>query len=189
MPPKIKVTKEDIIKTSLEIVRRSGAEAINARSIANELGCSTQPIFSNFSSMEELEESVALAAHKVYLGFLDSEAKSGKYPKYKAFGMAYVRFAKEERELFKFLFMCDMGGKTSDSSPDFEASVEYIMKASGISRERASLMHLELWSCVHGIATMLATSFLELDSELVSKMLSDIYQGLCKEHVTKGEKE
>ena len=182
MPPKIKVTKEDIIKTALEIVRKSGAGALNARSIASELGCSTQPIFSNFSSMEELEESVALAARDIYLGFLESEARSGIYPEYKAYGMAYVRFAKEEKELFKLLFMCDRQGKELETGADFEASVEYIMRANGLAREKAELMHLETWACVHGIATMLATSFLELDSKLVSRMTSDVYQGLRLHH-------
>lgn len=182
MPPKVKVTKEDIIKTALEIVRSGGAEAINARSIAAELGCSTQPIFSNFSSMEELEEAVISAAHDIYLGFLESEAKSGKYPEYKAFGMAYIRFAKQERELFKLLFMYDRQGVELDTSADFEVSVEYIMKASGMTRERAKLMHLEMWICVHGIATIVATSFLKLDTELISSMLTDVYQGLRTRH-------
>ena len=51
MPPKIKITKEEIIKTALELVRTSGEQSINARTVAGALNCSTQPIFSNFSSM------------------------------------------------------------------------------------------------------------------------------------------
>ena len=58
MPPRVKITKEDIIKTALELVRVGGEGAINARSIAGALGSSTQPIFSNFSSMEELEKEI-----------------------------------------------------------------------------------------------------------------------------------
>ena len=55
MPPKVRITKEEIIGTCLALVRENGADALNARSIAAALGCSTQPIFSNFSSMEELQ--------------------------------------------------------------------------------------------------------------------------------------
>ena len=55
MPPKVKITKEDIIKTAIDIVRDKGADAINARNIASVLNCSTQPIFSNFDNMEELK--------------------------------------------------------------------------------------------------------------------------------------
>ena len=51
MPPKVKVTKEEIIAAALEILRQKGMEAVNARAVAAALGCSTQPIFSNYSSM------------------------------------------------------------------------------------------------------------------------------------------
>lgn len=178
MPPKVRITKEDIIKTAIELVRADGAQAINARAVASALNCSTQPIFSNFATMEELHEATVAAAYEIYLRFLSDEVKNGKYPQYKSFGMAYIRFAKEEKELFKLLFMCDRMGEELSPSVDYEASVEMIMKANGITREKASLMHLEMWVCVHGIGTMMATSFLTLDWELVSQMLTDVYQGI-----------
>lgn len=177
MPPKVKITKKEIIDKALELVREGGADALNARSIAKALDCSTQPIFSNFESMEELEHSVLSAAFEKYLGFISAEIESGKYPAYKASGMAYIRFAREERELFKLLFMCDRQGEELKPTADFEASVEMIMAANGIPHEYAELLHLEMWICVHGIATMLATSFWELDEELVSRILTDVYQG------------
>ena len=189
MPPKVKVTKEDIIKTALEMYRESGGEAINARSIAAAIGCSTQPVFSNFATMDELQAAVVSAAYELYLGFLQVEAESGKYPQYKAFGMAYIRFAKEEKELFKLLFMRDRTDEDISLPPDFESSVEIIMNANGISREKAMLMHLEMWAFVHGIGTMFATSFLDLDFELIGDMLSDVYQGIRASHMTKAEEE
>lgn len=184
MPPKVKITKEDIVKTAIELVRSSGADAINARAIASALNCSTQPIFSNFASMEELQKATVSAAYEIYLDFLKSEAEIGKYPPYKSFGMAYIRFAKEEKELFKLLFMCDRNGEALTPSPDFEASIQMIMNANGITKEKASLMHLEMWTCVHGIGTMLATSFLTLDWELISNVLTDVYQGIRTRHLS-----
>ena len=178
MPPKVKVSREEIIKTCLEIVRTSGTDGINARNIAGVLGCSTQPIFSNFSSMEELEEATILAAYQIYLDFINEEVNSEKYPKYKAFGMAYIRFARQEKELFKLLFMRDRRGEDLTPSSDFEESVKIIMEANGISYEKAMLLHLEMWSCVHGIGTMLATSFLPLEEETISQMISDVYLGV-----------
>ena len=188
MPPKIKITKEDIIKTAVELVRASGDESINARAIASSLHCSTQPVFSNFRTMEQLREAVINTAYEIYLGFIKTEVESEKYPRYKAFGMAYVRFAKEEKELFKLLFMRDRSGGDVAASPDFEESVQMIMKANGVTMETARLMHLEVWSCVHGIGTMLATSFLSLEWELISDMLTDVYQGIRARHLSKEEK-
>ena len=189
MPPKVKVTREDIIKTALALVQSEGASALNARRIATALGCSTQPVFSNFATMEELHGAVLAAAYDHYLGFLEREAAGGAYPQYKAFGMAYIRFAKEERELFHLMFLCDRGGKELTPTSDFEASVDIIMKANGISREAAHNVHMEMWACVHGIATMMATSFLALEWDTISQMLSDVYQGLRALYQGKGSAE
>ena len=189
MPPKVKITKEDIVTTALELVRRQGEGALNARSIATALSCSTQPVFSNFATMEELRGAVLSDAYDHYLGFLEREAANGAYPQYKAFGMAYIRFAKEERELFRLLFMRDRHGEDLTPTPDFEASVEIIMKANGISREAARSIHMEMWACVHGIAAMMATSFLALEWDTISQMLSDVYQGIRALYQGKGNAE
>jgi len=182
MPPNVKITKDDIVKSAVKLVRKNGEKAINARAIAADLNCSTQPVFSNFATMEELLKATLAAAYEIYLGFLKTEAESGKYPQYKSYGMAYIRFAIEEKGLFKFLFMCDRKGKDLIPTLDFDASIEIIMKSNGFTREKATLMHLEIWTCVHGIAAMHATSFLTLDWELISDMLTDVYMGIRSRH-------
>ena len=202
MAPKVKLTKEQIVQTALELIHENGESAINARSIAAALECSTQPVFSNFATMEDLRYAVTETAYEIYLSFLAREAESDKYPKYKAFGMAYIRFAKEERELFKLLFMRDFSfhfffffpffkllfmrdrtGEDTSTSPDFEESAKMIAAANGVSIEEARLIHLEMWSCVHGIAVMLATSFLPLEESLISDIISDVYHGVLARHM------
>lgn len=188
MPPKVKITKDEIIKATLDLLRKEGESAINARSIAATLNCSTQPVFSNFATMEELQNALRSSAYELYLDFIKREVESEKYPKYKAFGMAYIRYAKEEKELFKFLFMRDRTGEDLSPSVDFEDSVQIIAQANGVSIEVARLMHLETWSCVHGIGTMLATSFLPLEWDLISDILSDVYQGIRARHLSEEKK-
>ena len=101
--------------------------------------------------------------------------------------MGYIRFAKEEKELFKMIFMCDREGTPPERTVDAEIAIDMIMQANGISREKAEIMHLESWVCVHGIATMLATSFFSPSWDLISDMLTDIYQGLRLRHLSKEE--
>ena len=57
--------------------------------------------------MEEVGQEVLAASDLLYQNYLREDMAKGKYPPYKASGMAYIRFAKEERELFKLLFMRD----------------------------------------------------------------------------------
>ena len=58
MPPKSKINKQDILTSSLEIIRKSGFEEVNARSIAKEMNCSTNPIFRVYKNMDELKEEL-----------------------------------------------------------------------------------------------------------------------------------
>ena len=53
MPPKIRFSKADILHVAFNITREKGIDAVNARAIAKELGCSTQPVFRAFHTMEQ----------------------------------------------------------------------------------------------------------------------------------------
>ena len=179
MPPKVKITKEDIVQAGLEIVRRDGETGLNARSIAAVLGCSTQPVFSNYDSMDELRLAVLAGAEGVYVRYMQQEIASGKYPDYKASGMAYIRFAKEEKNLFRMLYMRHRTyEQTLNDAHLFDQMEEIVQDTTGLEKDRARLFHLEMWSFVHGIAAMMATGYLELDMVLVSDMITDAYQGL-----------
>lgn len=183
MPPKVKITKETIINTALDLVRQEGAQTLNARNLASALHCSTQPIFSNFATMEELKDAVSQQGEILFNEFVAREMSTGNYPEYKAYGMAYIRFAKEERELFKLFFMCDRSGEPLPEDASLSLKMEGLVQDNtGLDTTDAKLFHLEMWMYVHGIATLFATGFVDLDWELVSKMITDSYQGLRKQY-------
>lgn len=181
MPPKVKIQKQEIIEAAVALVRQSGPQAINARSIAAALDCSTQPIFSNFASMDALRLAVVAAADSQYQSYIKREIEKGEYPPYKASGMAYIRFAKEEKELFKLLYMRDRSAEHPPKEAGLSGQLKSLVhNSTGFSGARAGLFHLEMWAYVHGVAAMLATGFLELDWPLISQMLTDAYMGLKK---------
>lgn len=185
MPPKIKITKEDIVNAAVDIVRKNGERAINARTVASALGCSTQPVFSNFATMDELRLAVVAQADMLCREYMRLEVQSGVYPAYKASGMAYIRFAKEEKELFKLLYMRDTTGELVPQGVELaDQMADLVHVNTGLGGTDAQLFHLEMWAYVHGIASMFATNFFDLDWELVSEMLTDAYQGLRKRHTT-----
>ena len=183
MPPKIKITKEQIINTSVDIVRKNGVDTLNARNVASILNCSTQPIFSNFTTMDELRLAVVERADKLCFNYIQREIENGQYPAYKASGMAYIRFAKEEKELFKLLYMRDRTNEIIPETNELNNKMEtYVQDNTGLNKENAKIFHLEMWAYVHGIAVMLATGFGEIEWELVSRMLSDAYLGMRKQY-------
>lgn len=171
-----KFSEEAIVSAALELIREGGMNALNVRSLAGSLGCSTRPVYITFGSMDEVRARAVAQIKRTYEGYLKREAESGRYPPYKAYGMAYIRFAREEREFFKYLFMRDRTGESGEE--DISDIIAAVMKSTGLEEERAKLFHLESWIFVHGIAAMLATSYFALGEELISMMLTDMFEGL-----------
>ena len=187
MPRKYMFTKEEITEAALNITRRNGFSALTARSLGQELGCSSKPVFGLFDNMESVQNSVLCTARKLYNERIESGMAEGKYPPYKASGMAYIGFAREEKELFRLLFMRDRSkeGPPLEDREELRPLLDLIMKNLGISEDEAFIFHIEMWIYVHGIASMIATSYLELDEETVGKMLTDMYVGLTLRYTEK----
>lgn len=179
MPPKYKFTREQIIDAAVEVTRKNGIGGLTARSLAAQLGSSPKPIFGLFQNMEEVQSEVMQAANRLYQSYVQRGMADGRYPPYKGSGIAYIQFAKEESELFKLLFMRDRTGeRIEENREEIRPLLNVIMKNLGISEDEAYLFHLETWLYAHGIATMMATSYLDWDTEFISKALTDAYEGL-----------
>ena len=172
-------TKEQVLDAAIELTREKGFSAVSARSLGDRLGTTSRPIFSHFENMADVQKGIIGAANKIYQSFREEEIKSGRYVPYKASGMAYIRFAKEEKELFKLLFMRDRSGEQIKENPEeMEALIGLIAKQVNIDKEAARFFYLEMWAYTHGIASMIATGFYEWDEQLASRALTDVYEGL-----------
>jgi len=188
MPPKVQITKQTIVEAAAQLVRARGPDALNARAVAAALGCSTQPLFSNYSSMDALKADVIAYALALYQQYLDREQAKKTLPPYKASGMAYIRFAKEEKALFRLLYMRDRSGETMNiPEQNLEPIWTLLRNNTGLSEPDIKLLHLEMWIWVHGTAAMTATGYLDLDEETVSRMMTDVYQGVMSRFLKKEE--
>ena len=177
MAPKQKITKDQIEEGAFAFVRERGAEALKARDLSQYLHCSTQPIFSNFSGMGEVRQSVILQAVRLCDQYLKAEENEPNA--YIAMGLGYLRFAYQEKNLFRLLFLgCrEEVESVSDNRPDQRAK-EVLTRIAGATEDEAYLTHIEMWVAVHGIATMLCTGYVGWDDELITKLLKDIYDSL-----------
>ena len=189
MPPKCKFTRQEVVQAALDMTRESVMNAVTARALGEKLGSSARPIFSLFQSMQEVQQEVIQAADALWQDYLKRDMAAGEYPVYKASGMAYIRFAKDERELFKLLFMRDRSAEQiGDDRNGLKPLIEIIMRNTGLSEQEAYMLHLEMWVYVHGIATMIATSYLEWHWDTISRMLTDGYEGLKERYCGKETK-
>ncbi|MCM1545906.1 MAG: TetR/AcrR family transcriptional regulator [Clostridiales bacterium] len=182
-----KFSEEAIIKAALAIIKEGGMGSLNARSLAMALGSSTRPIYLAFGGMKGVKEAAIQRITRIYRGYLEREVKSGKYPEYKAYGMGYIRFAREEKEFFSYLFMRDRKGAEGYDGGDMEGVLSAAGKAAGLERSAAEFFHLEIWLFVHGIAAAIATSYADFDEETVQKMITDVFAGLKMKYASAKE--
>lgn len=178
MPPKIQYSKADLLQAAFRLTRVGGLEAANARAIAHELGCSTQPIFRAFRSMEEVRREMLRMGMDTYAQYINRGRTLSDRP-YLSSGLAYVQFAMEEPELFQMLFMRDRvsDGTLNDDNQDttLDGVLMLVMRSTGLTLEDARRFHIHLWIYTHGMASMLATRFLILSMEEVEQRLRDAY--------------
>ena len=181
MPPRYKFTKNEIIAAAFDLAREAGMESVTARAVGAKLGSSSKVVFGSFENMEELHREVVKAAEVFSWNQISSAMKEGKYPEYKASGMAYIEFARKEQRLFELLYMRRRTLTRTSEEADrqrIQPIVELIRKNTGLDEENAYLLHLDMWIFVHGIAVMIATSYLPWDEAFISRALTDTYMGL-----------
>ena len=70
MPPKSRVTRQMVADASFEVIRESGHEKLNARTIAETLNCSTQPVLYNFRTVDEIREAAYEVADQYHTAFI-----------------------------------------------------------------------------------------------------------------------
>ena len=179
MPRDFLFTKDEILKAALDLTREKGFAAVSTRALGEKLGTSSRPVFSHFTNMGEVQRAIIEAANDLYQTYRKEETASGRYVPYKASGMAYIRFAKEEKELFKLLFMRDRSGEPIKENPvEMDSLIGLISKQVNIEKKEAKLFYLEMWAFTHGIASMIATNYLAWDEAVISRALTDVYEGL-----------
>lgn len=188
MPPRIKIQKEEIIETAYDIAKEEGLSKINAREIAKRLNCSIQPIFHNFTNMEELKEKVIEKIVETYSRYLQEGAKQEKA--YKGMGLAYIQFAQDYPRLFYELFMLQSNKNIvayMSEDRNFEKIIEAGRKMTGLSKEEQAKFQQKVWIFTHGLATMAASQTYQLNTLEIEELLSSTVGELLAGYQTKKE--
>lgn len=171
MPPKQRITREMILERSFEMFCREGMEVVNARSVAKALNCSTQPIFSYFSGMDDLKTALDQKAKELFESALHVENQPGD-PLINI-GCAYTRFAAEQPCLFTHLFMVN---KEDPLFPFIsEENREKLVKAeaeyTGLTLKAAWHLFVHMSVYIHGLAAVRAAHKCEFTPEHMSEMI------------------
>ena len=180
MPPKVKVSKEMILEEAFQITRAEGAEKITARHIAERLSCSTQPILYHFASVEEIKGEVYRHTDEYHTAYLMSTESDYEDPML-TIGMNYIRFAKEEPHLFRFLFQSNefSGATLMDLIllEELQPMIQVLADEAEVTTQKAKEIFSTLAVYVHGYASLFANNDMVYDEKLLIGSLTNVFYG------------
>ena len=164
MPAVRKVSKEQIIDAAVDVLRDDGFSAINARSVAKKLGCSTQPIYFSFRNMEELKAALTERAIQMHTQRVRDSLRihEGNDSRYSSYGMGFVKFDAEEKQLFRWLYL--EGEQLGPYQNDVLTSevISVITEEFGYEEDVARRFHQDMVYFTYGLAILANTDHLHL---------------------------
>ena len=182
MAPKNKFTKEEMVEAALRVVRANGIDALTAKTMADALGTSTQPIFTAFGSMDGIKKEIYAAAIRVYDRYTDAGLKE-RIPFF-GVGMQYIRFAREEPELYRLLFLTraqDKSFSAMQSMQHLQSLVRpTLMHIYRITEQQADLYFRDLWFVVHSLSTLIVTGDCPYSDREIGQILTGVSISICK---------
>ena len=182
MAPKNKFTKEEMTEAALRVVRAKGLDGLTAKTMADALGTSTQPIFTGFGSMDGVKQAVYAAAVRVYDRYTDAGLQE-KIP-FLGVGMQYIRFAREEPALYRLLFLTKAQGQTCSAMQSMQHLQVLVrptlMRIYQITTEEADLYFRDLWFVVHSLATLIVTGDCPYSDQEIGQILTGVSLSICR---------
>ena len=180
MPPKARITRDMILDAAFDLVRQRGHGSLNVRTLARELGCSTQPILYNFATVEELMDALYRKADDFHTAYI--LPRTGEGPDaLLMLGLNYVRFGHEEKHLFRFLFESDrFGGMDMDAllrGPGVGDLIAILAGGLGCGTAEAEKVFLTFFAVAHGLASLLANNAMVYDETECAGMLDTVFRG------------
>lgn len=171
----VSITKESLLAAAFELTAREGKASLTARKLAVEAGCSTQPIFRVYKSMDELTEEVFAKAID-YFGKFCAEYQASSDVPFVNLGMAYISFAQQNKELFRMLFVSEERYGRSlyellNGSNGFVK--EQIIYAAKLGCKNPEDLFMKMWMFIHGSACMSLTDDYDLDVTATKTLLEE----------------
>ena len=183
MATRSKINPDDILAAALKIVRQHGEEKLTAREIAKIMGCSTQPIIYNFSNMDNLRQATLREADRFHTEYIVQKLQQNG-GSIQQLAMSHVEFARDEKNLFKFLFLDRNNKPIPDNKPmllsskEGNAFTQMTAKITGLPLDYAQQLFTSMWWQVHGIATLVATDMCYYTDTEIIKQLRVSFRGL-----------
>ncbi|MBQ3792742.1 MAG: TetR/AcrR family transcriptional regulator [Lachnospiraceae bacterium] len=178
MPRKEVITKNEILRCAFELAREEGIAEVTARKLANKVGCSTQPIFRAYHNMDEVLGDVMDHSIRFFERFYAEYPRETAEVPFLNLGMAYIGFAKEEKNLFHMMFLREgHGGRSLYELINGVGGnvMREIQLAKSLGCPDPEGLFMKMWIFIHGAASMTITGDYDLNRDDTRKMIQEVY--------------
>ncbi len=110
MARKTTFTREDVENAAMGVLEAEGIQSVTARRVADAMGASTAPVYSNYASMEELLAVVLGRATNRIVAYCRRPWTDDLFLN---MGLGFVHFAIDHPQLFRALYL-DAGAKHAE---------------------------------------------------------------------------
>lgn len=181
LPTTTRITKEMILNAAFEITRTEGIGKVSNREIAKKMNCSIRPIYYQFKNSEELNKELYNKIDRYFYTFI-MQNMVDDIPPYKQIGINYIKFAQEETNFFKVLFMSparDVPNTfVATDETGFAGVIDAIKLSTHLGDKDIKSFHTKMWIFVHGIATLIVSKSVRFTEEQIKDLLSLEFQAL-----------
>lgn len=181
MPPKPKITKETLLEQAFQIAQENGIAAVTSRSVAKAAGCSIQPVFSHFPTMENLREATFRYACDCFVQ--EVLAFEGKPDFFSLVTRWVLDLARQRPNLFKLLYLSE--GISGDSMLGMMMQFESNRKLIAAMEERYNLSKdccedilMRSILLLLGISTMICMNQVEITDRQAEEMMRQTVQDM-----------
>ena len=155
MPFPAKTDRQTILATAMDHVARNGLNKLAIRSLAAALGLAPNALYRYFANLAALQAALADESRRRLLVVLQKAA--GKKPPQEAIrgiAKAYVRFAREQPEVFSLTLMPSTTGTEDDAThvQSWRFVLGHVARLYG--EEKAPEAAVALWAFLHGMTAL-----------------------------------
>lgn len=159
--------KKEILKAARELVTERGWESTSIRNIAEKIEYSPATIYLYYKDKNEIIFDLHREGFRLlvsYLGVL--QGVNDPFERLKAMGRAYIRFALDNQDVYKLLFVMEepMRHVASSAAPDWDEGDKafgLLMQTVGDCQKTGYFKGLQtvnlsfvIWSTMHGLCTL-----------------------------------
>jgi len=177
-------SRQDVIAAGLAVMDADGVESLSARRVAEELGSSTAPVYSNFSNMADLVMEVKKAAVSTLLQLTLDHYTDNPFLN---MGVGVLEFARQHPNLYNALFhqandTCQAGRDVMAELLDRMAIIPDLKHLRPV--ERIILLR-KMAIFTHGLATEICNGLpADIKFEDLLPMLDEVGAAILKDAMT-----